>query len=150
MVKTHTCNVKISNRPKSSDMTYVREWYNQGRLAEGFQWPTTIKPGQESNILNCEQDWAVAGCSGSVTYKMVDTDITIAFSNPTVGGNKLGVGTGGKEVWDGMSSHSYQSFTVYVDSSDKRVKLQFDCKCTGGGGGGTTNICTVNIKANTN
>ena len=146
MVKTHNCLVKISNGPTSSDMTYVEDWYEHGRLAEGFQWPTTIKPGQESDVLSYELDWSWAGCSGYVTYNMFDTDITIAFSNPSVGFNKLGVGTGGKSVWEWMSSHDYNNFTVNVDASNERAKLQFDCKCTEG----TTNVCTVNIKAYTN
>ena len=98
-------------------------------------------PGHESHILNYERDWALAGCSGYVTYRMFDTDITIAFSNPSVGNNKLGVGTSGKRVWDYSSDHGYDKFTINVDTSNGKVKLQFDCKCTGG----STNICTVNI-----
>jgi len=83
MVKSHNCVVKISNGPNSGDMTYVTDWYKHGRLADGFEWPTTIKPGQESKVLNYERDWATfVGCSGYVTYRMLDTDITIAFSNP--------------------------------------------------------------------
>ena len=146
MVKTRNCLVKISNGPKSSDMTYVSDWYEHGRLAEGFQWPKTIKPGQERDVLNYELDWSLAGCSGYVTYNMFDTDITIAFSNPSVGVNKLGVGTCGKKVWEEMGSHGYNEFTVNIDASNERAKLQFDCKCTEG----TTNTCTVNIKAYTN
>ena len=146
MVKSHNCLVKISNGPNSNDMTYVRDFYDHGRVADGFQWPTTIKPGQESDVLNYEVDWSLAGCSGYVTYNMFDTDITIAFSNPPVGVNKLGVGKEGQEVWEEMSSNDYNTFTVTVDASNERAKLQFNCKCTEG----TTNTCTVNIKAYTN
>ena len=146
MVKEYNCLVKISNGRNSSDMTHVTDWYDSGRVADGFSWPNTIKPGQESTVLNYERDWAVTGCSGYVTYRMFDTDITIAFSNPLVGVNKLGVGTGGKSVWDDMSNHGYNEFTVNVDSRNGKAKLQFDCRCTSG----ATNTCTVNIKAFTN
>ena len=146
MSKTHSCLVKIINGPDSSDMTYVADWYLHGRLAEGFSWRETIKPGEKKDVLSYELDWSFAGCSGYVTYRMFDTNITIAFSNPTVGGNKLGVGTGGKKVWDMMRSHGKDEFTVHVDASDRKTRLKFDCKCTAG----TTNICTSNVKAYTN
>ena len=142
MVKSHNCLVKISNGPNSGDMTYVTDWYEHGRLANGFEWPKTIKPGQESKVLNYERDWAtMVGCTGYVTYRMLDTDITIAFSNPYIGTNKLGAGTGGQKVWDDMSDHGYNWFTVYADAGNGKAKLQFDCRCTSG----PTNTCTVNI-----
>ena len=148
MVKDRNCLVKISNGPNSGDMTYVRDWYAHGRLADGFSWPTTIRPGHEelSGVLNYETDWSWAGCSGYVIYRMFDTDITIAFSNPSVGTNKLGVGTGGETVWYDMYNHDYNWFTVNVDATNGKAKLQFDSKCTWG----TTNTCTVNITAYTN
>ena len=143
MVKEHNCLVKISNGPNSSDMTYVEYWYDSGRVADGFSWPKIIKPDDERDVLNYERDGSWAGCSGYVTYNMFGTDITIAFSNPSVGSNKLGVGTGGKQVWDNMESHDYQEFTVDIDASNGKTILHFDCKCTGG----TTNTCTVKITA---
>ena len=147
MSKTNNCLVKIYNGPDSSDMTYVSEWYRNGRLAEGFSWTETIKPGERRDVLNYELDWSWAGCSGYVTYKIFDTNITIAFSNPSVGVNKLGVGTGGRNVWEEMTNHDYSEFTVNVTASgDKKARMKFDCMCTGG----RTNICTVNITAYTN
>ena len=146
MAKSKNCLVKIVNGPNSSDMTYVADWYQNGRLTEGFSWQETIKPGVRKDVHSYELDWSWAGCSGYVTYRMFETNITIAFSNPTIGRNKLGVGTGGMKVWEEMSSHDYNEFTVNVDASNERAKLQFDCKCTDG----TTNTCTVNIKAYTN
>ena len=147
MSKSNNCLVKIYDGTDSSDMTYVADWYDHGRLADGFSWRETIKPGEKRDVLSYEVDWSWAGCSGYVTYRMFDTNITIAFSNPLVGTNKLGVGTGGKSVWDNMSDHDYNGFTVDVaDTNDKKVKLKFDCMCTGG----RTNICFVNIKAYTN
>ena len=142
MVKTHNCLVKINNGTES-EFTYRTEHYYRGRLADDFTWPTTIKPGHETNVLSYERDNSWAGCSGYVTYKMFDTEITIAFSNPVVVFNKLGVGTGGQNVWDNMESHDYNMFPVYVDSSDGKAIMEFNCKCTGG----TTNTCTVDIKA---
>ena len=119
MAKTHNCLVKFSNGPNSTNMTYVTEWYKQGRLADGFSWPDTIEPGycDKNGVLSYERNWAVlVGCSGYVTYRMFDTEITIAFSNPFRGGNKLGVGTGGKRVWDDMKSHYYHNFIATADT----------------------------------
>lgn len=141
MVKTHNCLVKINNGT-GSDFTYERDWYDSGRLADEEHWPATIKPTQETNVLNYEPDWSLEGCSGYVTYTMYDTEITIAFSNPSAGRNKLGVGTGGKRVWDDMENHSYEEFTVDIGCNDSwKTTLRFNCKCTGG----TTNKCTVNV-----
>lgn len=142
MVKSHNCLVKINNGTKSN-MTYVGDWYDSGRLADGFSWPGKIESGQQSTVQSYERDWAIAGCSGYVTYKIFDTDITIAFSNPSVGSNKLGVGTGGWSVWDNMEDHGYNKFSVKIDSRDENAILQFDCRCTGG----STNTCTVDVTA---
>lgn len=144
MAKTNNCLVKIVNDPDSGEMVYVSHWYQNGRLAEGFSWNDTIKPGEKRDVLSYELDWSWAGCSGYVTYSMFDTNITIAFSNPFLGNNKLGVGTGGKKVWEEMSNHDYNVFTEDVNASgDNKAKIKFQCMCTGG----RTNICSVNIKA---
>ena len=143
MVKVHNCLVKINNGTES-DMMYVGDWYKHGRLGDGFSWPEVILPGQDPTVLSYERDWSWIGCSGYVTYKMFDTDITIAFSNPATGRNKLGVGTDGKDVWSYMTNHGYKPFTVAVICSDeKQTVLQFHCQCTGG----KTNTCTVNVEA---
>ena len=140
-LKLKKCLVKIINGPNSSDMTYLSDWYFNGRLADGYSWGDTIKPGEKREVLSHEVDWSWTGCSGYVTYRMCDTNITIAFSNPTFGTNKLGVGTGGRQVWWEMSSHNYSDFTFYKDAA--KARMQFDCICTPG----TTNTCTVNITA---
>ena len=144
MWKFHNCLVIIWNGTKS-DMTYVEDWYERGRLADGFKWQKTIKPSKQIAVKSYEEDWAILkGCSGYVTYKMFDTDITIAFSNPGAGYNKLTVGNGGKLVWDSMyDHHDYEKFILRVDSSDGNAILKFDCKCSKG----LTNICTVNVRA---
>jgi len=71
-----------------------------GDWRKAFLGETQLNQEKKKDVLSYELDWLMAGCSGYVTYRMFDTNITIAFSNPTVGGNKLGVGTGGKRVWD--------------------------------------------------
>ena len=139
MVKEHNCRVKIFNNSRSK-MTYVRAWYDSGRLADSYCWPQIIEPGHEADILNYERDWALAGCSGFVTYEMLYMEITIAFSNPVVGSNKLGVGLGGKNLWDNMESHDYLEFPVNIDLRDGST-LIFTCHCTSG----TTNSCNVKV-----
>ena len=52
--------------------------------------------------------------------------VTIAFSNPASGTNKLGVGINGKQVWDDMSNHAYHPFTIDVDTNQKTLK--FECQ----------------------
>ncbi|KXJ27441.1 hypothetical protein AC249_AIPGENE2602 [Exaiptasia diaphana] len=140
MVKSHNIRLKISNAPNSRDMKFVRSWFDSGRLGNSYSWPSVIKSGNQVDILCYESDWSMAGCSGYVTYRMLNTDITIGFSNPSVGNNKLGVGTTGHKVWDDMSSNDYKPFSVNIDSGNGNAKIQFDCQCTNG----DSNICTVN------
>ena len=137
MVKQHNCLVDITNKTQFS-MSYMEEWYYNGRLADGFSWPKTINAGDHQKVLNYERDWSMVGCSGYVTYKMNNTNVTIAFSNPLLGVNTLGVGTGGMKVWDYMDNHRYQGFTEKLNSSDG-VILSCHCECTGG----NTNTCSV-------
>ena len=40
----------------------------------------------------------MAGCSGYVQFRISGIILTIAFSNPSVGNNKVGVGMSGKMV----------------------------------------------------
>lgn len=137
MVKIHNCLVEITNKT-NFPMLYVSDWYDSGRVADGYSWPKTINAGDHQKVLNYERDWAWAGCSGYVTYRMNDTDVTIAFSNPDVGRNKLGVGTDGKKVWDDMGNHDYNEFSEEITCPDK-VIISCSCKCTGG----DTNSCSV-------
>lgn len=139
MVKLHNCLVEITNKTQFP-MTYVLDWYDSGRVADGFTWPPTINANDHQTVLSYERDGALAGCSGYVTYNMNDTEVTIAFSNPDIGSNKLGVGTGGKKVWDEMESHDYEDFTQTIVCDNGMILLCY-CKCTGG----TTNTCTINL-----
>ena len=139
MPKIHSCLVKIHNNSGMS-MRFLRYWYDSGRVADGYKWPAIIADGTHEDTLNYEIDWSLVGCSGYVIYEMGGSEITIAFSNPSVGHNKLGVGTTGKNVWDEMSHHGYDNFNVLLTIASK--KLLFHCNCTGS----KMNICTVNIK----
>ena len=121
-------------------LRYLRDWYDSGRVADGYSWPKTIADKSHEDVLNYERDWSMAGCSGYVTYEIGGSEVTIAFSNPSAGRNKLGVGTTGKGVWDEMSDHSYNNFDVLLTMAGR--KLVFRCKCTGS----SMNTCTVNIE----
>ena len=139
MVKDHNCLLKIQNN-SGMDMRFCRSWFDTGRVGDGFDWPRVIKNGGHSEILCYERDWALTGSSGLVTFEMDTTEVTIAFSNPLIGCNKLNVGTTGRGVWDDMTDHDYKSFNVNLEVSDKRLIVH--CRCTGGG----TNNCTVEIQ----
>ena len=52
----------------------------------------------------------MAGCSGYVQYAMSGVILTIGFSNPSVGNNKVGVGFSGKVV-------SIQSYSIIIKHS---------------------------------
>ena len=137
MIKTFNVLLKIDNS-SGVEMRYKTDWYYCGRLATGFSWPRTIGGNDHAEVLNCERDFSIFGCSSYITYTMGTADVTIAFSNPSIGYSKLEVGTG-KNIWDRMDSHNYNPFQVFVDTIQKTLK--FDCRCTSG----FTNICTVNI-----
>ena len=109
-MKEYNCRVKIFNNLKSK-MTYVRDLYDSGRMADSFFWPQIIEPGHAADILNYERNWSFAGCSGYVTYEMLYMEITIAFSNPDVGSNKLPTSARCRKQQD-----SY----VYNKSGDRR------------------------------
>ena len=139
MVKTHNVRVKIVNK-SGLPLTYKTAWYGSGRLADSYQWPY-IEDNGEADILNYEVDYSMAGCSGYVQYEIGGTLISIAFSNPVMGWNKLGVGKGGMEVWDNMTDHDYNPFIETIQVNQENITLNFNCQCTGG----TTNTCTISI-----
>ena len=138
MVKVHNVLVKITNN-SGYEMEYVGDWYDSGRVADGFNWSTIQPNGDHSDVLNYEKDSSWAGCSGYAQFNMSGVVVTIAFSNPSAGTNKLGVGTTGKNVWKNMENHDYNAFVVEVPIADG--KLYFNCKCTGG----NTNTATVDV-----
>ena len=91
MVKQHNVMLSIQNNSPFV-MTFHEVWFDSGRVGDGFSWPKTIARNDNPTILCYERDWALAGCSGYVTYKMNGNIVTIAFSNPSAGNNKVGVG----------------------------------------------------------
>ena len=133
--------IQIHNQ-SGKEMTFENDWFESGRLGDDNpQWPQKIRSGENVTILCYERNWALlAGCSGHVTYSMGGTQVTIAFSNPLIGTNKLGVGADGQNVWELMGNHGYQPFVIYIILADK-TPLTFNCECTGG----TTNFCDVKI-----
>ena len=130
MGKTHNVYLKITNNTDHV-MTYKTDWFDSGRLADYNSWPQ-ISAGAEVNILCYEKNISfLTGCSGYVTYTMGGTDVTIAFSNPVAGNNKVGVGTNGKGVWDKMSDHNFYRFAERFNFSNGVIKVVF-CKCSDG------------------
>lgn len=105
MVKEH--NVKLTIENKSGiDMVFYEDWFQSGRVADGFAWPDKLVDGDHQTILCYEKDWSAAGCSGYTQYKMAGIIVTIAFSNPDAGANKINIGT------DGMSVIKQYTFNV--------------------------------------
>lgn len=136
MPKSHVVKLMITNKTPFL-MKYKSDWFDSGRIADGWSWPEEILPG-DTEIIECyEKDNALAGCSGYVTYNIgydeMTADMTIAFSNPSSGKNKLGVGKG-KAVWDNMSDHGYKPFTEHfvLEGRDRPVMIICNCQCTGG------------------
>ena len=143
MGKTHNVYLKITNNTDHV-MTYKTDWFDSGQLADGYDWPQISAGGGEVKVLCYEKDDSGSGCSGYVTYTMGGTDVTIAFSNPVAGTNKLYVGTNGKGVWDEMGDNNYGrvGFDFYLSNGVRKVAF---CKCSGG----STNDVEIEIE-NTN
>lgn len=139
MVKEHNVRVTIVNK-SGLPLTYKAAWYDSGRLADTYEWPN-MEGHDKADILNYERDNSLAGCSGYVQYEIGGVLIAFGFSNPVWGWNKLGVGTGGMEVWDNMTDRDYKPFVEKIKVNKGNVELNFNCQCTGG----TTNHCTINI-----
>lgn len=138
MVKQHSVHLMIENH-SGVTMHHPSIWFDSGRLADGYEWPSSVPDGAKLDVLCYERDWALAGCSGTVSYTMNHTQVTFGFSNPSVGTNKLGVGTSGRKVWDDMENHDYSPFNVSFSIGDIAVTCR--CRCSGG----TTNVATVKI-----
>ena len=138
MVKEHNVHLIIENN-SGVTMSHPSSWFDSGRVADGFEWPSSVPDGAKLDVLCYERDWALAGCSGTVTYTMNHTQVTFGFSNPSSGSNKLGVGTSGRKVWDDMENHDYSPFNVSFSIGD--IAVTCHCCCSGG----RTNLATVNI-----
>jgi hypothetical protein len=121
-------------------MTYQNAWHDSGGLADEYCWPKEIENDNHNTVLLCERDHSPVGCPGFVQYEIGGTLVTFAFSNPSIGHNKLNVGTGvGREVWDTMSWHQYEPFVIKISIGN--THLTFNCECSGG----TTNVANISI-----
>jgi len=129
MAKTHVVLLTITNK-SGHDLNFEGDWFDSGRVADGYSWPKVITNGDHQTIECYERDSSLAGCSGLCTYGLSGTPVTIAFSNPVAGHNKLGVGTDGKSVWDNMDYHDYKDFVVSFQAAG--VNYYANCRCTGG------------------
>ncbi|XP_066912782.1 uncharacterized protein [Clytia hemisphaerica] len=137
MGKIHNNEITIVNQT-GYQMEFFGEWFDSGRVADGNCWPHTIGNGEKATILCYERDWAWAGCSGYVQYRLCGDRtkiLTIGFSNPSVGNNKVGVGFTGKQVWDNMTSNNYRQHQF----SQSGFSAVFHCT------GGETNVCRVEL-----
>ena len=141
MVKQNNVHLIIENNSGFTMMSPTA-WFESGRIADSFKWPSSVSDGQKLDVLCYERDWSLGGCSGTVTYTMNGTKVTFAFSNPLIGTNKLGVGTGGREVWDYMDCHDYSLFNVQFCIGD--INVTCDCICSGG----IANLAIVKIMKN--
>ena len=139
MTKTHRVRVLIINQ-SNLDIFHKSETYFSGRPANEVSW-LAVRQGEIGDFLSYERDYSLAGCSGYVTYEIGGTPVSIAFSNPLVGTNKLGVGTGGQAVWDNMTEHDYEDFTERIEVKSGPT-LTFQCQCTAG----PTNLCVIYVK----
>lgn len=139
MVKIHNVRVTIVNKSGVA-MKYKAAWYDSGRLADTYEWPD-MEGADKADILNYEGDNSWSGCSGYVQYDICGTLVAIAFSNPSMGRNKVGVGIGGKDVWGKMKDNNYDPFAEKIRVNGGSYELIFHCQCSGG----TTNHCRINI-----
>eukprot|EP00111_Clytia_hemisphaerica_P007998 TCONS_00023235-protein len=137
MVKKHNNKLKITN-DTGHILKYHGEWFDSGRVADGFRWPELIQDGGKETILCYERDWAMAGCSGYVQYRINDQVLTIGFSNPSAGSSKVGVGLIGKKVWDEMGCNNYKQNVETLQMDTYTLKCTYSCT-----GGATNNIRIV-------
>ncbi len=139
MPKSHVIKLTVKNNSgyKLSD---PKSWFDSGRVADGWNFPDPILPGQDGIVEMYEKDWSLTGCSGYVDYTLNMGTVTIGFSNPYVGSNKVGIGTDGKGVWDDMSSHDYGPFIKEFTIGDVHFKAELECS------GGDVNEANVTIE----
>ncbi|MGM3175703.1 phosphatidylinositol-specific phospholipase C [Dickeya lacustris] len=116
MGKSHIVNIDITNI-SGRDLNYSRHWFDSGRLSDNYEWPKLIANDTEAIIQCCEKDYSPVGCSGYVVYKAENEEITIAFSNPSVGNNKVGIGSNGDKTWADMGDHDYKIFFAKISDT---------------------------------
>ena len=129
------CVVRIANM-SGRTMAFKTAVYMRG-VAVNPGWPTGVRHEDQVTVRS---EGFLTGVSGYVTYELDGTDLTIAFSNPGIGSNKLNAGTNGKGVWDEMDSKDYKSWAKRLTTMGG-LHLQLSLKCSGG----STNAATVEI-----
>ena len=122
-------------------MVYKEDKYVHGEIAPSSRKWMDVKNNDVGDFLSQECDFSLLGCSGYVKYRIGDEMVTIAFSNPQVGVNKLNVGNGGEEVWQSMDNQDYDKFERSINVTSE-IKLTFDCQCTPC----ETNVCVIIVK----
>lgn len=98
-------NLRVINQTPY-DMQYTSDWFDSG------QWLTDVVntiPAGSDMILYFIGD---PGVSGTVTYNINGNAMTLGFSNPEYGSNKVGIGNDGHKVWENMHSH-YENPAIY-------------------------------------
>ncbi len=119
----HHVKLTIINNT-SKPLKYIPDpWFESGGLAEGSGFKD-LQP-KESSVTDMLDNFGFAGCSGFVNFSNNHQVLTIAFSNPNLGGNKIGVGSTShpKDVWEAMDKHYGHENTVEVKLSG--VSCQF-------------------------
>lgn len=129
MPKEHVVKLTIKNHTKF-DLKGPTSWFDSGRVADGWNIPKQIPAGTEAIVEMYERDDALAGCSGYINYVINDGIVTFAFSNPSVGSNKVGCGVNDRKVWDKMDDHSYKPFAQRFSINE--VKFVANESCSGG------------------
>lgn len=131
----HHINLTINN--STTKVLYLDEvWFWKGNLDGSQVFPKTIVAGATTTV----KSKGSSHCSGYVSYITGNSRITIGFSNPSSGRNKLGIGLTGIKVWDDMTDHGYKLFTEILQLNDSSV-ITCQCKCTGT----DTNVATVTL-----
>ena len=100
--------------------------YVRGEVLEPSGWPAVIADQQDVAVRS---EGFVVGVSGMVTYELDGTDVTIAFSSPPIGSNKLNVGCTGRLVWKEMKGRS-QSWATTMKT--RGLVLHVGMQCTQG------------------
>lgn len=121
MSKHHVVKLTIKNSTNHV-LEDPSSWFDSGRVADGWNIPTEIRPGDHAVVEMYEKDWSFCtGCSGYINYRLDKGTVTIAFSNPYSGSNKVGCGSTGKAVWEQMESHDYKPFEEQFETGGLTV-----------------------------
>lgn len=125
-----TVEVEIENH-SGRTLLFRRDWYNHGYVEEPG-WPEGIRNGEKVKVKSVGRMLSAFGVSGLVTYEVegTGTPLTIAFSCPSLGTNKVGAGTGGMRVWDEMTNNEYDLEASLVQAGSCKLNVAFQ-SCSG-------------------